>query len=240
LCASSRAYEALVKQRESIDKKLVGAERSYTEVQSAMENTNKQRKKDKTQIDKNQKELDDLHKLPEKNKNEIAECERKLEQLEVEKTKLTEEVEEQLKEFNVKSEPLTEQRLKYSDELIGLKEAVNEAQEEVQVHESKLKILKLAEVTESRKFETLKSSYEESEQSLLQMRTKLDELTVKMPEFQNEKTRKAAEMDKLSKEEHNLSIKCTKLRDEVGLEFLTWNPLVYPVLKQHKRSMKFV
>lgn len=210
------AYEALVKQRESIDKKLVGAERSYTEVQSAMENTNKQRKKDKTQIDKNQKELDDLHKLPEKNKNEIAECERKLEQLEVEKTKLTEEVEEQLKEFNVKSEPLTEQRLKYSDELIGLKEAVNEAQEEVQVHESKLKILKLAEVTESRKFETLKSSYEESEQSLLQMRTKLDELTVKMPEFQNEKTRKAAEMDKLSKEEHNLSIKCTKLRDEIN------------------------
>ncbi|XP_034472358.1 structural maintenance of chromosomes protein 4 isoform X2 [Drosophila innubila] len=210
------AYEALVKKREEIKKKLVAVERSYTEVQSAMENTNKQRKKDKAQIDKNQKELDDLHKLPEKNEQEIKECERKLEQLEQDKTKLTEELEKQLTELKKKSEPLTEQRLKYSDELIGLKEAVNKAKEELQVHESKLKILKQVEVTEARKFETLKCSYEESEQSLQQMRTKLDELGVKMPEFQIEMTTKAAEVDKLAKEERNLTTQCTKLRDEIN------------------------
>ena len=213
-----RAYEALVKKREDIKKKLVGAERSYTEVQSAMENTNKQRKKDKTQIDKNQKELDDLHKLPEKNEQEIKDCERKLVQLEEDKVKLTEELEKQLTELKEKSEPLTEQRLKYSDELIGLKEAVNKAKEELQVHESKLKILKQVEVAESRKFETLKHSYDESEKTLQEMRTKLDELGVKMPEFQNEMTQKAAEVDKLAKEERNLTTQCTKMREEVGFE----------------------
>jgi len=227
--AHFRAYEALVKKREEINKKIVAAERSYTEVQSAMENTNKQRKKDKTQIDKDQKELDELHKLPEKNEQEIKDCERKLVQLEQDKIKLTEELDKQLTELKEKSEPLTEQRLKYSDELIGLKEAVNKAKEELHLHDSKLKILKQVEVTEARKFETLKCSYEEAEQSLQQMRTKRDELGVKMPEFKIEMTTKAAEMDKLAKEERNLSTQCTKLRDEVRFQI---TPLLL-ILNQH-------
>ncbi|XP_030555676.1 structural maintenance of chromosomes protein 4 [Drosophila novamexicana] len=210
------AYEALVKQREDIKKKLVGAERSYTEVQSAMENTNKQRKKDKAQIDKNDKELEELHKLPEKNAKEIEECQHKLERLEKEKLTLNEELEKQLKLLKEQSEPLTEKRLKCSDELIGLKEAVNTAREELQVHESKLKILKQVETTEARKYESLKSSYESAQQSLQNMTTKLEELSTNMPQLQEEIRTKSAEVEKLAKEERNLAMQCGKLREEIN------------------------
>ncbi|KAH8263252.1 hypothetical protein KR044_006476, partial [Drosophila immigrans] len=210
------AYEALVKQREDIKKQLVAAERSYTEVQSAMENTNKQRKKDKTQIEKNQQELDELHKLPEKNQKEIKDSEHKMQRLEQDKLKQSQQLEKKLAELKVLSEPLTEQRLKYSDELIGLKEAVNVAKESLTLHESKLKILKQAETTEARKFETLKSSFEESEKNLTGMRTKLQELNVQLPDIQQEMVTKAAEIDKLCKEERNMALQCRKLRDEIN------------------------
>ncbi|XP_017857516.1 PREDICTED: structural maintenance of chromosomes protein 4 [Drosophila arizonae] len=210
------AYEALVKQREDIKKKLVGAERSYTEVQSAMENTNKQRKKDKAQIEKNEKELEELHKLPEKNEREIEECQHKLERLEKEKLALNEELEKQLKLLKEQSEPLTEKRLKFSDELIGLQEAVNTAREEVQVHESKLKILKQVETTEARKYESLKSSYEAAQQSLESMTSKLEELNTNMPQLEQEIRTKSAEVQKLSHEERNLAMQCSKLREEIN------------------------
>lgn len=218
--STCRAYEALVKNREALKKKLVAAERSYTEVQSTMENTNKQRKKDKAQIDKNEKELEELHKLPEKNAQEIKECEHKLERLEKEKVTLNEELVKQLDELKVKSEPLTEKRLQFSDKLIGLKEAVNKAREEVQVHESKLKILKQVETTEARKYQALKCSYDEAAESLEANRSKLQELTQTMPKMKEEMTIKAAEIDKLSKEERNLSTKCSKMREEVSLQLL--------------------
>ncbi|KAH8377378.1 hypothetical protein KR093_005173, partial [Drosophila rubida] len=210
------AYEALVKQREGIKKQLVAAERSYTEVQSAMENTNKQRKKDKAQIEKNQHELDELHKLPERNQEEIKESQRKMARLEQDKVKHSAELEKKLAELKVLSEPLTEQRLKYSDELIGLKEAVNGAKETLTLHESQMKILKQVETTEARKFETLKSSFEESEKNLENMRKKLEELSVNLPEIQQEMATKAAEIDKLCKEERNMALQCGKLRDEIN------------------------
>lgn len=209
-----------MKNREVLKKKLVEAERSYTEVQSTMENTNKQRKKDKAQIDKNEKELEDLNKMPEKNALEIKDCEHKLERLEKEKVSLNEELIKQLDELKEKSEPLTEKRLKFSDKLIGLKEAVNTAREELQVHESKMKILKQVETSEARKYESLKYSYEEAEKTLVANRTKLQELTELMPKMKEEMTVKAAEIDKLSKEERNLATKCSKLREEVRLQFL--------------------
>ncbi|EDW04011.1 structural maintenance of chromosomes protein 4 isoform X2 [Drosophila grimshawi] len=210
------AYEALIKQREAIKKELVGADRSYTEVQSAMENTNKQRKKDKAQIDKNEKELDELHKLPAKNEKEIEECEHKMERLEQEKVTLSEEREKQLTLFNEKSAPLTEKRLKYSDELIGHKEAANEARETLHVHESKMKILKQVEVTETRKYQTLKSAYEEAQESQQQMTTKLQELNENMPQLDEEIAIKTAEIEKLTKDERNMSTQRTKLREEIN------------------------
>ncbi|KAH8328703.1 hypothetical protein KR067_013553 [Drosophila pandora] len=210
------AYESLVKKREQIKKKLVAAERAYTEVQSTMENTNKQRKKDKTQIEKNEKELEDLHKLPEKNQQEIEDCNKKLERLEKEKGTLSEELEKQLGLLKEKSEPLTEQRLKLSDELVGLKEKVNAAKAELQVFESQLKILKQAETTETRKYETLKSSYEQSQQSLQEKVAKVDELKESIPRMKTEIATKSAEVDKLVKEERNLSMQCNKIRVEIN------------------------
>lgn len=192
-----------------------------------MENTNKQRKKDKAQIDKNDKELEELHKLPEKNAKEIEECQHKLERLEKEKLTLNEELEKQLTLLKEQSEPLTEKRLKCSDELIGLKEAVNTAREELQVHESKLKILKQVETTEARKYESLKSSYESAQQSLQNMTTKLEELSTNMPQLQEEIRTKSAEVEKLAKEERNLAMQCGKLREEVLLSDNSSNYLSY-------------
>ncbi|KAH8362632.1 hypothetical protein KR200_002539 [Drosophila serrata] len=210
------AYETLVKKREQIKKRLVTAERAHTEIQSTMENTNKQRKKDKAQIEKNEKELEDLHKLPEKNQREIEDCNKKLERLEKEKVTLNEELEKQLGMLKEKSEPLTEKRLKLSDELVGLKEKVNAAKAELQVFESQLKILKQAETTETRKYQTLKDSYEQSQKSLEEKLTRVDELKENIPRMQTEIATKTAEVEKMVHEERNLTVKCNRLRTEIN------------------------
>ncbi|KAH8409526.1 hypothetical protein KR222_007722, partial [Zaprionus bogoriensis] len=210
------AYESLVKNREQLKKKLVEAERGYTEVQSAMENTNKQRKKNKAQIEKNDAELEELHKLPAKNEQEIKDCEHQLERLEKEKTTLNEQLEKQLDALKEQSQPLTEKRLECSDKLIGLKESVNTAREQLQVHESKLKILKQVETTEARKYDSLKCAYDEASGSLEQNRSKLQELSEQLPEMKQQLQAKAAEVDKLGKEERNLSAKCRKVREEIN------------------------
>ncbi|KAH8413188.1 hypothetical protein KR009_008686 [Drosophila setifemur] len=210
------AYESLVKQREQIKKKLVEAERAHTEVQSTMEITNKQRKKDKAQIEKNEKELEDLHKLPEKNQREIEDCNKKLEQLEKEKEKQNEELEKQLSNLKEKSEPLTEKRLKLSDELVGLKEKVIAAKADVQVLESQLKILKQEEISETRKYECLKTSYEQSQKSLEEKLAKVEELKERIPRMTTEIANKSAEVEKLVKEERNLSTQRNKIRQELN------------------------
>ncbi|KMY90563.1 structural maintenance of chromosomes protein 4 [Drosophila simulans] len=210
------AYEALVKNREQIKKRLVTVESAYTEIQSTMENTNKQRKKDKAQIEKNEKEVENLRMLPEKNQREIEDCNKKLESLEVNKVTLNEELEKQQAELTKTTAPLTEKRLKLSDELVGLKEKVNTAKGELQVFESQLKILKQAETTESRKYETLKSSYEQSQKSLEEKVTRVDELKESIPQMKTEIVSKSAEVDKMVKEERNLSMQCNKLRTEIN------------------------
>ncbi|XP_023033917.2 structural maintenance of chromosomes protein 4 isoform X2 [Drosophila willistoni] len=210
------AYEALVKKREAIKKKLVNAERVCTEVQSTMESTNKQRKKDKAQIEKNEKELEELQRLPQKNQKEIDECNHKLERLEREKVTLNEELEKQLDELKNKSEPLTEKRLKCSDDLVGLKEQVNSAKAELQLHESELKILKQVETTETRKYESLKSSFEESEKSLTEKRAQLDELSETIPRMKSDIASKTAELDKLVKEERNMTLQRNKLKEQIN------------------------
>ncbi|SPP82285.1 structural maintenance of chromosomes protein 4 [Drosophila guanche] len=237
------AFEALVKQRDQVKKKLVSAERACTEVQSTMENTNKQRKKDKAQIEKNEKELEDLRTLPERNQVEIAECNKKLERLEKDKVALNEELEKQLQELKQKTEPLTEQRLKLSDELVGLKEQVNSCKAALQVHESELRMLKQVETTETRKYESLMSSYQQSQQNLDEMVGKVAQLKQGIPEMKSEIASKSAEVEKLTKEERNLSTKCTKLRDEINersrnMQFQQSNNRVLDFLMRQKMEGK--
>ncbi|XP_017134190.1 structural maintenance of chromosomes protein 4 [Drosophila elegans] len=210
------AYESLVKTREQIKKRLATVERAHTEIQSTMESTNKQRKKDKTQMEKNEKELEDLHKLPEKNQREIEDCTQKLESLEKNKVTLNEELEKQQAELTKTTAPLTEKRLQLSDDLVGLNGKVNAAKTELQVLESQLKILKQAETTESRKYATLKSSYEQSQKSLEEKVTRVDELNESIPRMKSEIANKTAEVDKMVKEERNLSMQCNKLRTEIN------------------------
>ncbi|XP_022233745.2 structural maintenance of chromosomes protein 4 [Drosophila obscura] len=233
------AFESLVKQRDQVKKKLVSAERACTEVQSTMENTNKQRKKDKAQIEKNEKELEDLRTLPERNQREIEECNIKLERLEKDKVTLNEELEKQMNELKNKTEPLTEKRLKLSDELVGLKEQVNSAKAALQVHESELKILKQVETTETRKYESLMNSYQQSQQSLEEKVNKVAELKQSIPEMKTEIATKSAEVEKLTKEERNLSTQCTKLRDEINersrnMQFQRSNDKVLDFLMRQK------
>ncbi|XP_017152259.1 structural maintenance of chromosomes protein 4 [Drosophila miranda] len=210
------AFESLVKQRDQVKDKLVSAERACTEVQIAMENTNKQRKKDKAQIEKNETELEDLRTLPERNQREIEDCKKKMERLEKEKVTLNEELEKQINELKKQTEPLTEKRLKLTDELVGLKEKVNSANAALQLHESELKILKQVETTETRKYESLMSSYQQSQQSLEEKTNKMVEIKQSIPEMKTEIATKSAEVEKLNKEERNLSVQCTKLKVEIN------------------------
>lgn len=178
---------------------------------------NKRRKQNKTQVEKHELELVDLLKVPEKNAKEIQECENKVEKLTKQKTDLEEELQKNYSQFENETKPLISEREKLETELIDLKIHVDDAKAEVALSESELKILKHDEITETRKYETMKTSYEESEYTLKEQRNQLEETKNRLPEIHKEIAATKNKVQKLQQDEEIMRGKLMTLRAEVIL-----------------------
>ncbi|XP_055375705.1 structural maintenance of chromosomes protein 4 [Condylostylus longicornis] len=193
-------FEKMCKLKEEMETKLKKALNNFTEVQTTMAATNKRRKQNKQQLQKNEEKLIELQKLPEKNEKEIEECKTRIDKLSSQKNTLETELQKNYAEIKDQTQPLIEKRESLEGELIDLQKNVNEAKAALTVLEQELKILKHDETTEKRKYESMKSSFEES-------KIALDEKTEKVKEYQNL-------IPTIRKEIENKTVEVEKLRDE--------------------------
>ncbi|XP_054744816.1 structural maintenance of chromosomes protein 4 [Anastrepha obliqua] len=194
-------FDALRKKKESIEKQWESAHKNFTEVQQTMDMTNKRRKQHKTQMEKLKDELVDLRKIPSKNEKEITECLKKVEKLNKDKSTMEEELQKNYVTLEKTTKPLIEKREKLETELVELKKHVDDAKAALALSESELKILKHDETTETRKYESLKTSYEESNKSLEEKQSTIQEMKDRLPEIQKEIVVKSHQVQKLQMEE---------------------------------------
>ncbi|XP_075152440.1 structural maintenance of chromosomes 4-like protein gluon [Haematobia irritans] len=209
-------HENLRKKKEEIEKKLEKAKGNFAETQETMTVMNKRRHTNKTQVTKNESELEDLRKVPEKNEKEIEECEKKLERLMKQKTEQEEELQRNYTVLEEQTKPLIEKREKLETELMDLKLNVDEAKADLALSQSELKILKSDETAETRKYETLKASYEESEQDLKDKKEKTGELKGRLPLLKKEIHEKTQTLQKLQQDEQQLRQKIQMIKSEIN------------------------
>ncbi|CAD6999361.1 unnamed protein product [Ceratitis capitata] len=209
-------FDALRKKKEDIEKKWESAHKNFTEVQQTMDMTNKRRKQHKTQMEKLKNELVEIKKIPEKNEKEIGECQKKIERLTKDKSAMEEELSNNYVTLEAVTKPLIEKREKLETELVELKKHVDEAKAALALSESELKILKHDETTETRKYESLKTSYEESESNLIEKRKNVEEMKCRLPEIQKEIEVKKQKMQKLQVEEQSMRGQLMTLKAEIN------------------------
>lgn len=211
----SRQFDALRKKKEAIEKQWECAHKNFTEVQQTMDMTNKRRKQHKAQMEKLKDEIVDLRKMPEKNEKEIVECQKKVEKLTENKAELEEQLQKNYISLEQTTKPLIEKREQLETQLVELKKHVDEAKAALALSESELKILKHAETTETRKYEAMKTSYEESNCSLKEKITTVEEIKCRFPEIHGEIVEKTQYLQKLQFEEQQMREQLMTLKAEV-------------------------
>ncbi|KAL9928219.1 structural maintenance of chromosomes 4-like protein gluon isoform 1-T1 [Glossina fuscipes fuscipes] len=209
-------FEALRQKKEDFEKKLEKANKEYVEVQQIMKKLNETRKQNKTQMEKNEVDLVELRKVPEKNNKEIKECEKKLECITKQKSEQEEELQRNYKCMQEQTKPLIDEREKLETELIDLKIHVDEAKADLALSESELRILKHDEVSETRKYESMKSSYEDSQRSLAEKKANMEEMGQNLPVIKKEIEEKSNALLQLQDDEQNKRTQLMKIKSEIN------------------------
>uniref|UniRef100_A0A182QGQ9 Structural maintenance of chromosomes protein n=1 Tax=Anopheles farauti TaxID=69004 RepID=A0A182QGQ9_9DIPT len=181
-----KQYDALVASKEAKETSLKNSLDKFAKVQANMRATNERRKKTIEQIGVETKRLQELQAVPAKNQKEIEESEAKIESLTKQKAETEAKLTENLASLKDETKVLLEAKEKLQTELIELKRAVDESKSALSIAESELKICKHDEVTERRKLESLRYSYEETEKDLEEKRTRLQTLEQALPATRTE------------------------------------------------------
>lgn len=210
-----KSKESLFQRCEKTEKDLKAAQKKYDEVQENMKTTNARRKQLKASLEKEKTKLEELKKVPEKNATEIEECEKKIKKLTEQKAELEETLERNMLAFKEETKDLQEQKEKFQNELIGLRERADSDKAELQVIESKLKIAKHDELTETRKLTSLKNSLEESKKSVVEKNERVQVLRQELDQMKGRRQECQAQYNQNKAEEEDLSGKVKVLRAKV-------------------------
>ncbi|XP_058121689.1 structural maintenance of chromosomes protein 4 [Anopheles ziemanni] len=176
-----KQYDALVASKEAKEMALKNSLDKYAKVQANMRNTNERRKKTLVQIEKEKEKLKDLLTVPVKNQNEIEESEKKIESLTKQKTEVEATLTANLETLKDETKVLLEEKEKLQTELIELTRAVDESKSALALAESELKICQSSEVSEQRKLQSLRYSFEDSQKTLEEKRARLQTLEEALP-----------------------------------------------------------
>lgn len=153
--------------------------------------------------------------IPSKNASEITESETKIEKLSAEKTKIEEQLEKNLESLQEQTQPLIEKKEKFQNDLLGYQTKVDECKAALTVSSNELKIVQHSETSERQKYNTWKTSLEETTQELDEKKAQLKELQSELPEAKRTLMDYKKQLDQLTTEENELTIQLRKLRAEV-------------------------
>ncbi|CAG9833958.1 unnamed protein product [Diabrotica balteata] len=177
----SATYEHLKTRKESLTDAFNKANNKDIQLQETMTQTNTTRKKTKELIVAEKAKLEKLKKVPEESKGGIEECERKIEELSAKKEKYEEEKTKILSSLRTETKTLQEKKDVIQNQLVGLKEAVDETKSQYKLAESELNIYVSNEEGEKEKLKNLLEEYENVDSTIAERIKQVNTLKKKIP-----------------------------------------------------------
>ena len=191
------------------------ARESHQRVDAKMKSTNNRRKDLKKQIEMDQKKLEDLQSLPERNKREIEESQKQIVKLSAEKSELDLKLAENLKTLVKDTKPLQEQKEPLDKDLGIIKASLDKLKAYYTEAEKELEIMQKDETTESRKYESLKYSFDDTKQQLEEKKKQLAETQATIPAMKVELHEKQVKLKALHNEEQETSADLQRIRAKI-------------------------
>lgn len=191
------------------------ARNKHQRVDAKMKATNSRRKELKKQIDIDEKDLDDLRTLPERNNREIEESQIAIKRHSKEKTELEITLAKNLETLASETKSLQDEKEPLERELGVTKAKLDELNANYTEAEKELEIIKKDETTETRKFETLKYSFADTQKQLDEKKQLLNDLNEEIPQMKEEVATKQQEIQLLQKEETEIIADLRKVRTKL-------------------------
>ncbi|XP_022905361.2 structural maintenance of chromosomes protein 4 [Onthophagus taurus] len=175
------------------------------EIQTQMEETNKNRKKWKKMLETEQKKRVELVSLPEKAETSIKELQVREQELLTNKAQLDEEKQEILASLKDSTKDLQEKRDALQDNLVQLRSKVDDAKSNFTIAESELNIFTSAADTEQEKLNSLKTTYENIKQTVIERKRNVESLKREIPDDEKRLNTAMRESENLTARQHELT-----------------------------------
>lgn len=219
------------------------AREAHQRVDAKMKATNNRRKDLKKQIDIDQKKLEELKSLPERNKLEIEESQKQIQRFTTEKAELDQKLVENLNNIKIDTKPFQDEKEPLEKELGDLKATLDERKADYVEAEKELEIILKDETTESRKYESLRHSFDEVKQQLVEKQNTLTESQVSLPEMKESLMTKQQELKQVQQQEAEVLADLRKIRlkldeNQSNMQMAQSNNRVLNALMKEKQKGK--
>lgn len=219
------------------------AREAHQRVDAKMKATNNRRKDLKKQVDIDQKKLEELKSLPERNKLEIEESQKQIQRFTTEKAELDQKLVENLNNIKIDTKPFQDEKEPLEKELGDLKATLDERKADYVEAEKELEIILKDETTESRKYESLRHSFDEVKQQLVEKQNTLTESQVSLPEMKESLMTKQQELKQVQQQEAEVLADLRKIRlkldeNQSNMQMAQSNNRVLNALMKEKQKGK--
>lgn len=186
------------------------------ELASSLQSTNARRKTLMAQVEKEKTKLEELKEVPEKNKKMIEDIQKKIETQTKKRTEQQEILDENLKVVQDETKDLIVKKDKLQTEHVDLQKLVDDCKAELNVAESELKMSQLQQTQESRKLLTFENAYKDAVDTIEESKTKMIETEQELVELKTRFDACSASIKELIAEDTAMNNKLRALNADIN------------------------
>uniref|UniRef100_A0A1A9UMP1 Structural maintenance of chromosomes protein n=1 Tax=Glossina austeni TaxID=7395 RepID=A0A1A9UMP1_GLOAU len=208
--------ESLNQKKYTFEQEKEKACKSFTEVQQVMMNLNQMRNENKVQIKLDESKSQELYAMRDKYKQEMEEGEEQLKQLVAQRAEQEKQLQRNYKQIEDQAKPFLEKRETLESELMKLHDKVDKTKDDLSLLESELKILKCQEIRDTSKYDSMRSSYEESQKVLNEKKNIAEELKENLLVIKSQAEEKLTTFRKLEQTQQVMVVQLMKVRAKIN------------------------
>ncbi|KAL9925070.1 structural maintenance of chromosomes protein 4-like [Glossina fuscipes fuscipes] len=209
-------FESLIQKKYNFEQEKEKVCKSFTEIQQVMVNLNQMRNENKVQMKMIESKSIELCAIRDKYKQEMEEGEEQLKQIVAQRTEQERQLQCNYKQIEDQAKPLLAEREILESELMKLHAKVDVTKADLSLLESELKILKYEEVSETSKYDSMRSSYEESQNALNEKKTIAEELNENLQVIKSQAEEKLTIFRKLEETQQCVVAQLMKVRAKIN------------------------
>uniref|UniRef100_A0A1A9ZJA3 SMC hinge domain-containing protein n=1 Tax=Glossina pallidipes TaxID=7398 RepID=A0A1A9ZJA3_GLOPL len=209
-------FESLNQNKYTFEQEKEKACKSFAEIQQVVMNLNQIRNENKLQIKTDESKSVELYAIRDKYKQEMEEGEEQLKQIVAQRAELEEQRQRNYKQIEDQAKPFLEKRETLESELMKLHAKVDVTKSDLSLLETELKVLKYQEMRDTSKYDSMKSSYEESQKVLNEKKTTAEELRENLLVIKSQAEEKLTTLRKLKQTQQVMVAQLMQVRAKIN------------------------